>query len=163
MEAPIIVGTARKNENSAAVLRPTPIASAPMIVAPERLTPGIIDTHCARPTPITFLSGRSATPTSAPGLEVFSIARIAMPPAISAQPTIAGVPSITSIWSLKIFPSTAEGSTPMMMLRAKRSPSGSRRSTPIPAFQKVFQYCTTTARIAPSWITTLNIAHCAAS
>ncbi len=28
-------------------------------------------------------------------------------------------------------------------------------------FQNVRQYCTTTARIAPSWITTLNCAHCA--
>ena len=43
--APTIVGTARKNENSAAVLRLMPIASAPMIVAPERLTPGTMARH----------------------------------------------------------------------------------------------------------------------
>src|SRR5690606_39357529 len=49
------------------------------------------------------------------------------------------------------------------MLRAKRRPCASSLRTPIPASQNVFQYCTTTARIAPSWITTLNIAHCAAS
>jgi hypothetical protein len=49
------------------------------------------------------------------------------------------------------------------MLRAKRSPCASSFSTPIPAFQNVPQYCTTTARIAPSWMITLNIDHCAAS
>ena len=60
--APIIVGTARKKLNSAAVRRSMPIASAPMIVAPERLMPGIIDTHCARPTPSACLSGNWPIP-----------------------------------------------------------------------------------------------------
>ena len=49
--APIIVGIARKKLNSAAVRRSIPIASAPMIVAPLRLTPGIIERHWISPTP----------------------------------------------------------------------------------------------------------------
>lgn len=40
--APIIVGMARKNENSAAAFLDTPISSAPAIVAPEREVPGIM-------------------------------------------------------------------------------------------------------------------------
>ena len=35
-------GTARKNVNSAAATRDTPIKSAPIMVAPEREVPGII-------------------------------------------------------------------------------------------------------------------------
>ncbi len=40
---------------------------------------------------------------------------------------------------------------------------GSSLSKPMPTAQKVRQYCTTTARIAPSWITTLNAAQVLAS
>ena len=53
--APIMVGTARKKENSAAVLRFTPIASAPMIVAPERLTRAPCEA-LREAYPITFLT-----------------------------------------------------------------------------------------------------------
>ena len=41
--APTIVGTARKNVNSAEAVLETPIKSAPTIVAPERDVPGIIE------------------------------------------------------------------------------------------------------------------------
>ena len=44
-----MVGIARKNENSAAALRSTRIISEPMIVAPERDTPGIIARHWNKP------------------------------------------------------------------------------------------------------------------
>ena len=40
---------------------------------------------------------------------------------------------------------------------------GSSRRRPVPTAQKVRQYCTTTARIAPSWITTLKAAQVSAS
>lgn len=40
---PNITGTARKKVNSAAVTLDTPISKAPIIVAPEREVPGIID------------------------------------------------------------------------------------------------------------------------
>ena len=95
--APIMVGTARKKENSAAVLRLMPMASAPMMVAPERLTPGTIARHWAKPTASTFPKGSSATPRpSSRGLAVRSIAMIAKPPIISAQGTIPGLPSMAS-------------------------------------------------------------------
>ena len=64
MVAPIIVGTARKKLNSAAVRRSTPSDSAPNMVAPERLTPGIIDRHWIMPTPTALPSEMSATPFS---------------------------------------------------------------------------------------------------
>ena len=47
--APAIVGTARKNENSAARLRVNPFAIPPTIVAIDRLVPGITDRHWKRP------------------------------------------------------------------------------------------------------------------
>lgn len=40
---PNITGTARKNVNSAAATLDTPINSAPMIVAPERDVPGMME------------------------------------------------------------------------------------------------------------------------
>ena len=46
-----ITGIARKNENSAAAERDRPSESAPMIVAPERETPGISDATWAIPIP----------------------------------------------------------------------------------------------------------------
>ena len=91
-----MVGMARKKLNSAAVRRSIPMASAPMIVAPERLTPGIIEMHWNRPTPSAWRTGSCATPLGPPGLAHFSIARIAIPPRISAQPTIIGLPSMMS-------------------------------------------------------------------
>src|SRR3546814_6086934 len=60
-EAASIVGTARKKLNSAAVLRSTPSASAPMIVAPDRLTPGIIDRHWMMPMPSAVRVGIAST------------------------------------------------------------------------------------------------------
>ena len=45
-----MVGIARKNENSVAALRDSPNSSPPMIVAPERETPGNIASDCAKPT-----------------------------------------------------------------------------------------------------------------
>ncbi len=40
---PNITGTARKNVNSAAATRETPISNAPTMVAPDLDVPGIID------------------------------------------------------------------------------------------------------------------------
>ena len=83
----ILGGIARKKLNSAAVRRSTPRLRPPMIVAPERLTPGIIARHWTMPTPITVLSGISATPTTSARLTIFSISRIAIPPRMSATAT----------------------------------------------------------------------------
>ena len=40
--APNMVGTAKKNENSAACFLPNPCVNPPIMVAAERLTPGTI-------------------------------------------------------------------------------------------------------------------------
>ena len=40
---PNMTGTARKNVNSAAATRDTPMMSAPMIVEPEREVPGMME------------------------------------------------------------------------------------------------------------------------
>ena len=44
-----MVGMASQNENSAAERRSAPSSMAATMVAPERETPGIMDTHCAKP------------------------------------------------------------------------------------------------------------------
>ena len=49
MNAPAMVGMARKNENSAAARLSAPISIAPTMVAPERDTPGIMARHWKRP------------------------------------------------------------------------------------------------------------------
>ncbi|GAM05604.1 hypothetical protein MBENS4_2602 [Novosphingobium sp. MBES04] len=157
--APTIVGTARKKLNSAAVRRSMPMASAPMMVAPERLVPGTMARHWAKPTPTHLDSGSSATPVSGPGLATFSMARMAMPPTISAQATTLGEPSRLSIQSLSRRPSTAEGMNATTTLRTKRIEVGLSSSRPMPTAQKVRQKWAMTARIAPSWMTTLNVAH----
>ena len=95
--APSIVGMARKKLNSAAVRRSTPSVSAPMMVAPDRLTPGTIARHWMKPMPITRASGMSAMPWNRSCFTMRSISRMAMPPAISAQATTCGAPSSISI------------------------------------------------------------------
>ncbi len=44
-----MVGIASQNENSAAERRSAPSSMAPTMVAPERDTPGTMETHCIRP------------------------------------------------------------------------------------------------------------------
>ncbi len=134
-----------------------------MIVAPERLTPGIIDTHCARPTPITFAErqvgdrrcrGRAWPPSRSRGWRCH-------PRSAPSRPSSA-LPSSASIVILEHhLPSTAEGSTPTRMLRMKRSAASDRAGTGRSGrSRRSPSRATTTARIAPSWITTLNSAHC---
>ena len=161
--APSMVGTARKKLNSAAVRRSTPIARAPMIVAPDRLTPGIIETHWTTPMPSAVRTESCATPLGPPGLAVRSITRMAMPPRISAQATMDGLPSIAWIWSLSSRPSTAEGMKPSRILRTKAIDIGSSRNSPAATAQNVRQYSATTAMIAPSWMMTLNTFQLSAS
>jgi len=70
---------ARKKLNSAAVRRSSPSDNPPMMVAPERLTPGIIDRHWITPTPSAVLNGISATPTTGVTLTIRSMTMIATP------------------------------------------------------------------------------------
>ena len=68
-----------------------------MIVAPERLTPGIIARHWTRPTMIDWRSVSLATPPLSFGLASFSTSRIAKPPITSAQATTTAFSSNVSI------------------------------------------------------------------
>ena len=86
-----------------------------------------------------------------------------MPPTSSAQPTTIGLPSSTSMCFFSAKPITAEGRKASRTLRTKAMLGACSRSSPRPTVQNVRQYCTTTARIAPSWMTTLNTFQVSAS
>ena len=91
-----------------------------MIVAPERLTPGIIARHWISPTPITVFSGISATPTIGVRLTSRSITRIATPPTMNATATTTALPSSASILLISRKPRIAEGRKAIRMLRTNR-------------------------------------------
>ena len=110
-----------------------------MIVAPERLTPGIIARHWISPTPTTVISGISATPTMWPGLTAFSIARIAMPPRMNAIATTNALPSSASISLISRKPRMAEGRKATRMLRTNRHDIGFALIMPSSTAQKVRQ------------------------
>ena len=88
---------------------------------------------------------------------------IAKPPTTSAIDTTSALPSSASTCLCSARPMTTAGMNATRMLRTKRTDVGSRRASPISTAQKVRQYSTTIAAIAPSWITTLNTAQCWAS
>ena len=82
-----MVGMARRKENSAAALRSTPKSRAKMMVAPERLVPGIMASTWPKP-----ISRALSGPISA--MEwMFGLGRLrsmmmsAMPPMIRAKQT----------------------------------------------------------------------------
>ena len=127
------------SSHTAGALRLGLLARALLGRTPERLTPGIIDRHWMIPTPMTVFSGISATPTIWPGLTQRSIARIAIPPRISAQATIIALPSNSSIRLIRMKPRTAEGTNPMRMLRTKRQLIASPLNMPSSTAQKVRQ------------------------
>src|SRR5512143_484155 len=86
-----ITGMASRKENSAAAGRATPTSNAPMIVAPERDTPGMSEHSCAIPIhsavayPICITDSKRGEGRQRP------LARMATPPAINAAITTAGV------------------------------------------------------------------------
>ena len=80
---------------------------------------------------------------------------------IRVAATIYGLVIIASILSSKSKPITADGIQATMILSHNHNLSLSQQSLAVPLFlltgQSFLKYITTTARIAPSWITTLNI------
>ena len=87
---PSMVGMARKNENSAAALRSSPSSTPPMIVAPARDTPGIIETVWQRPMPSAVAGGTSAVSWKRGRCAMRSISRMITPPTSSATATTQG-------------------------------------------------------------------------
>ena len=79
-KAAIMVGIARKNENSAAAARSRPTTMPPTIVAPDRETPGTSASTWHAPIARAFASGvRSASSTDGAG-RYRSTSSITMPP-----------------------------------------------------------------------------------
>ena len=109
------------------------------MVAPERLTPGIIDRHWIRPMPTALPSEMSATPFSVPCGAVFSITRMATPPSSSAQATIIGAAEHRLDPVDEQKPRMADGRKATATLRTKRQDSGLLRNRPVSTAQKVRQ------------------------
>src|SRR5260364_173920 len=113
-----------RKENSVATRRSKPKSSAPIMVEPERETPGINAKHCAKPT---LSASRTVISPSAPirgarrALQPWrSTHRITMPPAISASATGAGANSAALIGLAKSKPSAAAGAHASAILGAQR-------------------------------------------
>ena len=91
--APSMVGMARKNENSAEAARSTRKTRAPMMVAPERDTPGIMARHWQKPTNSAVFESMSSTDLMRGRCAKRSMIRMAMPPTMNATATTIGLSS----------------------------------------------------------------------
>src|SRR6185503_16362574 len=91
-KAAAIVGMARKNENSAAAGRSSPISMPPTIVAPLRDTPGTSASTWQRPTPSAREMGVCSASRIVGAGRKRSTISITMPPAMNA-------PAMTAGWS----------------------------------------------------------------
>ena len=102
-----MVGTARKNENSAAAFRVSFCAIPPTMVAMERDTPGIIEIHWKSP----MMKARFSViwVFSFPFPNILSQNSMNTPPTISMTATTVTLSSISSMKSLKSRPRTAAG------------------------------------------------------
>ena len=106
-----MVGTAKKNENSAAKLRVNRCCIPPIIDAALRLTPGIMAIHChkpiikALPKPI-----RSSSLTIGCVKNLFTNSKT-IPPSNKLMATVRGLSNKTSILSLNTKPKTRAGIT----------------------------------------------------
>src|SRR5712672_1035828 len=79
-----MVGIARKKENSVAAGRDKPRSKPPMMVAPEREVPGIMDKACAKPIQVAS-AGRISSTAGTCGVRLrLSIHRIKKPPRMNA-------------------------------------------------------------------------------
>ncbi|MNV72384.1 hypothetical protein D3C71_1654650 [compost metagenome] len=111
---------ARKKENSVAALRESPDNIPPMMVAPEREVPGIIATHCAKPTIMACLMVISVASIVLGSIFRASTAKIINPPIISAHATTSGLNSTCLIKSTASTPMTTAGMKAKMTFMAKR-------------------------------------------
>jgi hypothetical protein len=81
---------ARKKENSVAVWRDRPRNMPPMMVAPERLVPGIMARHCTRPTFSASSGAMSSTASMRTRFWRRSAHRMMKPPTMKALATTVG-------------------------------------------------------------------------
>ena len=126
--APAMAGMPSKKPNRAAASRRKPRRSPPLIVAPERLMPGMSASACARPTmrpsmTPTLCSGRSREPTR-------SANQRSNAPAVTAPATTSGVRTALSSRSPAVRPSSTAGIVPITIARMSRSSAESPRWRP---------------------------------
>ena len=126
--APAMAGMPSKKPKRAADSRRKPSRSPPLIVAPERLIPGISASACARPIMIpsitpTLCSGRSRVLTR-------SANQRSSAPAVTAPATTSGVRTALSSRSPAATPTITAGMVPMTIARISRSSAGSPRWRP---------------------------------
>jgi len=157
--ATIRVGMARKNENSVAALRVRPNIIEPMMVAPERLVPGMSATAWAQPT----LKASSMVMSSiswirtATGLLFWrpSTHRMTKPPMMNDSATGTGWNRADLIMLPKMRPSTASGMKAIITLTRNFCCFGSLNMPRITASMRTWN-SQHTARMAPDWITILK-------
>ena len=112
--APAMVGTARKNENSAARLRVSRCCMPPTMVDIERLMPGITERHCQQPM---MKARRQVTLLpSVPLLNILSTKSMNTPPSTKVVATVVTLSSSQSSRPdfLAARPMTTAGITPTM-------------------------------------------------
>gem|GEM_PF-5833030 len=141
--APAIVGTARKNENSAAFLRVSLFAMPPTMVDIERLIPGMTERHWNKPMERARLGVTSFS--SLPLLNILSQNNIKIPPSTSVMATtqIESNNQSSKPLFLAAKPTTTAGYTPMTSNLYSRHISDVKE-------KNFFQYKQTTERIAPN-------------
>ena len=106
------MGTARKKENSAAVLRDSFCCIPPMIDAALLLTPGIIAMHCHKPIIAACLNPTSFSEWIVGLLKKPSMNKRMIPPSKREMETVNALSSNKSIFLEKSNPKIKAGITP---------------------------------------------------
>ena len=143
-----MVGTAKKNENSAAAWRDKPCCMPPIIEAAERLVPGIIAKHCQKPMATALRMLTSFSEKTVGLVNHLSTNNNTIPPIISITAIGRGLPKTASILSSNNLPNTKAGITAQANFTYKPKLFLSKN---------LRQYITTTDKILPNWMETMNI------
>ena len=106
-----MVGTAKKNENSAAAFLVRFCCIPPIIEAALLLVPGIIARHCQKPIVNAFLKVISFSSSIVCLVKIWSIKSKMTPPKIKTTAMGIGFSNTVSILSSNNFPKTKAGKT----------------------------------------------------
>ena len=107
------------------MLRSMPDNKTPMMVAPDRETPGNREKHCAMPTHQACLSSTRSKPCVPRSVSVCSMMRMMTPPTTSAPATVIGPKRCSSIQWCTAKPSAAAGRKAIAMPSTSRRLAGS--------------------------------------
>lgn len=150
-----MVGIAKKKENSVATVRDAPRSIAPIIVAPEREVPGIMERHWINPIKNAVLNPKFFIDDIFGTNGFLSTAKIIKPPIRSVIATIQGLNNVFSMRPANKAPKIIAGSMPMIVLYQMLNVSLFLSRSFVNG-QSFFLKYTKTARIAPSCITISN-------